>query len=69
MDLVPSIYPEVPPVFHPLAERQVLAHLLKLVEEGRVQRNDGRNDAPGTPVYMSAAAVGASVEVEFLWIR
>jgi len=69
MDLVPSIYPEVPPVFHPLAERQVLAHLLKLVEEGRVQRNDGRNDAPGTPVYMSAAAVGASVEVEFRWIR
>jgi len=69
MDLVPSIYPEVPPVFHPLAERQVLAHLLKLVEEGRVQRNDGRNDAPGTPVYMSSAAAGATVEVEFRWIR
>jgi len=69
IDLVPSIYPEVPTVFHPLAERQVLAHLLKLVEEGRVQRDDGGSDVPGTPVYMSGGTFGSAIEVEFRWIR
>jgi glyoxylase-like metal-dependent hydrolase (beta-lactamase superfamily II) len=52
IDLVPAVYPEVPPYFHPLAARQVLAHLLKLEAEGRVERPDGSRGVPGTPVYM-----------------
>ena len=38
---MPRIYPEVPPVFHPLAARQVLAHLLKLEAEGAVLQRAG----------------------------
>jgi glyoxylase-like metal-dependent hydrolase (beta-lactamase superfamily II) len=37
-DLVPDIYTDVDPGLHPVAERQVLAHLLKLEKEGRVVR-------------------------------
>jgi glyoxylase-like metal-dependent hydrolase (beta-lactamase superfamily II) len=37
-DLVPGIYADVQPDLHPVAERQVLAHLLKLEKEGRVVR-------------------------------
>ncbi len=69
IDLVPAAYPEVPPMFHPLAERQVLAHLLKLVEEGRVARNDGKSTVPGVPVYMNAGGGSSCVEVEFTWLR
>jgi endoribonuclease LACTB2 len=39
LDLVPGVYPEVPIFFHPIAARQVLAHLLKLEAEGRVVRS------------------------------
>ena len=42
LDLAPSIYPEVPAFFMPLAARQVLAHLLKLEREGRVAREGER---------------------------
>lgn len=38
-ELVPEIYADHPSDVHPLAERSVLAHLLKLEAEGRVQRS------------------------------
>jgi glyoxylase-like metal-dependent hydrolase (beta-lactamase superfamily II) len=37
--LVRRVYADVPPHLHPLAERSLLAHLLKLAAEGRVRRN------------------------------
>jgi glyoxylase-like metal-dependent hydrolase (beta-lactamase superfamily II) len=37
-DLVPGIYPDLQPALHPMAARQVLAHLLKLEKEERVVR-------------------------------
>jgi glyoxylase-like metal-dependent hydrolase (beta-lactamase superfamily II) len=37
-DLVPAIYADTPSELHPIAERQVLAHLLKLEKEGAVVR-------------------------------
>ncbi len=66
IDLVPMVYPDVPPAFWPLAARQVLAHLLKLEAEGAILRPDGSTGAPGTPVYMAA---GASVAPDsaFAW--
>ncbi len=40
--LVPHAYAEVAPALHPLAERSLLAHLLKLVKDGAArQREDG----------------------------
>ena len=33
--LVPAAYPEINPELYPLAERSLLAHLLKLVKDGR----------------------------------
>lgn len=66
LDLVPGVYPEVPPFFHPLAARQVLAHLLKLEAEGRVDRPDGSRGAPGAPVYMAAG--GGQPEAAFRWL-
>jgi glyoxylase-like metal-dependent hydrolase (beta-lactamase superfamily II) len=36
--LVQSVYDDVPPQLHPLAERSLLAHLLKLETEGRARR-------------------------------
>ena len=68
IDLIAGIYPEVPPIFHPLAERQLLAHLLKLVEEGRVSRSDGSQHVPGAPVYMSSGAASSFIDVEFKWL-
>ncbi len=53
IDLVPGVYPEVPSFFHPLAARQVLAHLLKMETEGLIDRPDGSAGAPGSPVYMA----------------
>lgn len=39
-DLVPVVYQDVPSVMHRLASRSLLAHLLKLREEGRVALRD-----------------------------
>lgn len=39
-DLVPSVYTDVQPTMFPLAERSLLAHLLKLVKDGRAVRED-----------------------------
>jgi hypothetical protein len=40
-ELVPAIYGDYPSELHPLAARSVLAHLLKLESEGRVERSKG----------------------------
>ncbi|MCO4771194.1 MAG: MBL fold metallo-hydrolase [Deltaproteobacteria bacterium] len=58
LDLVPILYPEVPTMFHPLASRQILAHLLKLESEGQVERPDGSSGVPGSPIYLSADMAG-----------
>lgn len=39
--LVPLAYPEIAPALHPFAERSLLAHLLKLVKDGRARAADG----------------------------
>jgi glyoxylase-like metal-dependent hydrolase (beta-lactamase superfamily II)/8-oxo-dGTP pyrophosphatase MutT (NUDIX family) len=48
-DLVPAAYPDVKPDLYALAERSLLAHLYKLVREGRAAENDGRFSAAATP--------------------
>jgi len=37
--LVPVAYADVPPAIFPLAERSLIAHLVKLVEDGRAERS------------------------------
>lgn len=39
-ELVPLAYADVPPMIHPLAERSLIAHLLKLERDGWVTRKD-----------------------------
>ncbi|MFL5277058.1 MAG: MBL fold metallo-hydrolase [Myxococcales bacterium] len=39
-ELVPPSYPDVKPEMYPFAERSLLAHLQKLVREGRARRDD-----------------------------
>ena len=41
-ELVPPSYPDVKPDVYPLAQRSLLAHLGKLVKEGRVREDRGR---------------------------
>jgi len=41
-ELVPAAYPDVKPDVYPLAERSLLAHLYKLVREGRARESGGR---------------------------
>ncbi len=49
-DLVPGIYPELPVFFRPVAARQVLCHLLWLVERGDATRTGDRfHIAGGAP--------------------
>jgi hydroxyacylglutathione hydrolase len=38
-ELVPDSYPDVKPELYPLAERSLLAHLGKLVREGRARKD------------------------------
>ncbi|RAL20136.1 hypothetical protein DL240_18680 [Lujinxingia litoralis] len=40
-ELVPGVYPELPPQIWPLAERSLLAHLIHLVEQGLARALDG----------------------------
>ena len=40
-ELVPLAYPDVSPALHGLAERSLIAHLLKLVQDGRAVRREG----------------------------
>jgi glyoxylase-like metal-dependent hydrolase (beta-lactamase superfamily II) len=65
IDLVPIIYPEVPAMFHPLAARQVLAHLLKLEAEGRAFRPGGGRGVPGQPVYLPSGSGTAVPDAAF----
>ena len=44
-ELVPAAYPEVLPDVYPLAERSLLAHLYKLVHDGRAREREGRFSA------------------------
>ena len=46
-ELVPAAYPDVKPDLYGLAERSLLAHLYKLVREGRALERDGRFSATG----------------------
>lgn len=69
IDLVPAIYPDVPPMFHPLAARQVLAHLLKLEQEARVDRPDGSTGVPGASLYMSASMAGWNAQLPVFRLR
>lgn len=41
-ELVTYVYEEIDPAIHGLAERSLLAHLLKLEEDGDARENDGR---------------------------
>jgi glyoxylase-like metal-dependent hydrolase (beta-lactamase superfamily II) len=41
-ELVPAAYTDVKPEMYPFAERSLLAHLYKLVREGRAVESDGR---------------------------
>jgi len=41
-DLVPHVYDDVPARMHPVAGRSLLAHLIKLRDEGRAAEADGR---------------------------
>lgn len=43
--LVTAVYDDVDPRLHPLAQSSLLAHLLKLEEDGRVQRDSTAADA------------------------
>jgi glyoxylase-like metal-dependent hydrolase (beta-lactamase superfamily II)/8-oxo-dGTP pyrophosphatase MutT (NUDIX family) len=42
VDLVPIAYADTPPRLHPVAARSLVAHLEKLIEEGRVTESHGR---------------------------
>jgi glyoxylase-like metal-dependent hydrolase (beta-lactamase superfamily II) len=44
--LVVSVYDDVDPRLHPVAKGSLLAHLLKLEEDGRVVRDSPANNAP-----------------------
>jgi glyoxylase-like metal-dependent hydrolase (beta-lactamase superfamily II)/8-oxo-dGTP pyrophosphatase MutT (NUDIX family) len=44
-ELVPAAYAEISPELYPLAERSLLAHLLKLVKDGRASEAGGRFSA------------------------
>ena len=48
-ELVPAAYPDVKPEVYPLAERSLLAHLHKLVREGRAAEAGGRFTAARGP--------------------
>jgi glyoxylase-like metal-dependent hydrolase (beta-lactamase superfamily II) len=41
-ELVPRVYTDVPAALHPLAERSLIAHLVKLTGDGRVRRDGDR---------------------------
>jgi len=48
-DMVEAIYAGYPEEVHELAARSVLAHLLKLADEGRVERSSTKDDALWSP--------------------
>ena len=40
-ELLLSVYDDVPEILHPIAKMSLLAHLIKLEEEGRLNKNQG----------------------------
>jgi hypothetical protein len=40
-ELLLSVYDDVPEMLHPIAKMSLLAHLIKLEEEGRLNKNKG----------------------------
>lgn len=40
-DLLPAVYDDVPAALHPVAHRSLLAHLIKLRDEGRIHESSG----------------------------
>jgi glyoxylase-like metal-dependent hydrolase (beta-lactamase superfamily II) len=55
-EIVASVYDDQPPEVLPLAARTVLAHLLKLQGEGRVDRRAGGEDAAWSAIAPRACA-------------
>jgi endoribonuclease LACTB2 len=49
VELVPAVYRDVPLAMHGFAERSLLAHLIKLVREGRAVEHAGRFTRPIRP--------------------
>ena len=49
--LLPRVYADVPPALHPMARRSLLAHLLKL-------REDGRASCEGEPLVAAWVSTG-----------
>jgi len=41
-ELLPTAYADVPPAVYPLAERSLIAHLVKLVRDGRATQVNGK---------------------------
>lgn len=41
-ELLPRVYDDVPPAMHPIARLSLEAHLIKLLEDGVIRRDDGR---------------------------
>jgi glyoxylase-like metal-dependent hydrolase (beta-lactamase superfamily II) len=54
--IVATVYADHDPDVHRLAARSVLAHLLKLEDEGRVERSSSKADATWTPSIPRACA-------------
>jgi hypothetical protein len=48
VDLVPLVYDDVPVRMHRVASRSLLAHLIKLRDEGRAAEAGGRWVVPGS---------------------
>ena len=46
-DLVPDVYADVAPALFPLAERSLIAHLVKLEKDGRIRAVGGGRWAAG----------------------
>ena len=40
-ELLLSVYDDLPEMLHPIAKMSLLAHLIKLEEEGRLNKNQG----------------------------
>jgi hypothetical protein len=57
-DLVPAIYEDYPPELHPLAGRSVLAHLLKLEGEGRVEKVKKDGESLHAPTGIARCGAG-----------
>ena len=71
-EIVRTIYADYPPEVWPLAARSVLAHLLKLADEGRAERTGkargavGRDDPSDVRAMWTPVRGGALLQLVFL---